>query len=198
MPMTPARPDLTEAVIDRARAGDRVAMRRIYDELGPRVVGYARSRGIDDPDVLANETLYRVLSGLGEFVGSGSSLRSWAFTIAHNLIVDEHRRRARRPVAAGPAEFGSIVADVDVELTVESRDERDRMLAAIDELVPAQRDVLLLRHVADLSLGETAAVLGKRVNAVKQLQHRATKALAKRLDEAPVTRSGPPTFTQVS
>lgn len=196
--MNPARTDLDDAVIDLARAGDRIAMRRIYDALGPRLVGYARSHGIDDPDVVANETLFRVLSGLDGFVGNGAALRSWAFTIAHNLIVDEHRRRARRPVPGDVTELGSMASEVDVELTVAARIDHDRMLAAINELVPAQRDVLLLRHVADLSLADTAEVLGKRVNAVKQLQHRATKALAGVLADCPVTRQDPATFTQVS
>lgn len=198
MPTDSARPDLTDDLIDLARAGDRAAMRVVYDTLGPRVVGYARGHGIDDPDEIANETLYRVLDGLGGFRGTATALRSWAFTIAHNLIVDAHRRRARRPVLADKAELVSMAADVDVESAVADRAGVERLLAAIDALPDAQRDVLLLRHVADLSLAETADVMGKRVNAVKQLQHRATKALARRLAEARVTPDGPTTFTRVS
>ena len=198
MPTDSARPDLTDDVIDLARAGDRVAMRIVYDTLGPRVVGYARGHGVDDPDEIANETLYRVLDGLGGFRGSATALRSWAFTIAHNLIVDTHRRRARRPVLADGADLGSMAADADVESTVTARAGVEQLLAAINALPDAQRDVLLLRHVADLSLAETADVMGKRVNAVKQLQHRATKALARRLAESRVTPGGPTTFTRVS
>lgn len=198
MRMNHSSTDLTDAVVGHARAGDQVAMRQVYDTLGPRLVGYARSQGVDDPDVVANETLFRVLSGLDEFSGTIRALRSWAFTIAHNLIIDEHRRRARRPLPSDAGDLASLAAPVDVELVVSARVDIDRTLAAIDELSPDQRDVLLLRHVADLSLVETAAVVGKRVNAVKQLQHRATKALAKRLADAPVTRDSQSTFTRVS
>jgi RNA polymerase sigma-70 factor (ECF subfamily) len=53
----------------------------------------------------------------------------------------------------------------------------------LHELAPDQRDVVLLRIVADLSIEDAAAVLGKKPNAVKQLQHRAMRALRKMLDE---------------
>ncbi|MEM7143019.1 MAG: RNA polymerase sigma factor [Actinomycetota bacterium] len=196
--MDHARPELTDPLIDLARQGDRAALRRIHDALATRLVGYARSRGVEDPDAVANETLFRVLSGVGAFEGSADRFRSWAFTIAHNLIVDEHRRRQRRPVTADEPTAIDRPAVVDVELAATDRWDVAQTLAAIDELAPDQRDVLLLRHVADLSLAETADVLGKRVNAVKQLQHRATKALRKRLRDDPVTRGGPPSFTQVT
>ncbi len=198
MPVNHSRTDLDDAVIEQARAGDQTAMRQVYDLLGPRLVGYARGQGIEDPDVVANETLFRVLSGLDRFTGTPAALRSWAFTIAHNLIVDEHRRRARRPPMSDVEVPASMAAPVDVELVVSVRVDVDRTLAAIGELAPAQRDVLLLRHVADLTLAETAEVLGKRANAVKQLQHRATKALAKQLADTAVTRNDAATFTRVS
>jgi RNA polymerase sigma-70 factor (ECF subfamily) len=198
MPLNPARTELTDDVIGFARAGDRLVMRLICDTLGPRLVAYARGQGVDDPDVIANETLYRVLSGLDGFTGTATGLRSWAFTIGHNLIVDEHRRRARRPVPGDEVELASMAAEVDVEATVAARVAMGQTLAAINELNDAQRDVLLLRHVADLSVAETADVLGKRPNAVKQLQHRATKALARNLAGSPVTRDGSAAFTRVS
>lgn len=195
--MDSARTDLSDRTVDLARQGDRPALRRIYDTLGPGVVGYARGHGVEDPDVIANETLHRVLTGLAGFTGDAAKLRSWAFTIAHNLIVDDHRRRARRPRPDDGAELSIVAASVDVESTVVARSEVDRTLAAIQELPPDQRDVLLLRHVADLSLADAASVLGRGTNAVKQLEHRARRALATRLADEGVTRDGPPTFTGV-
>lgn len=205
MAMDPARPAptdpladaLSDDLVDRARRGDGAARRRIHDALGPRLVGYARGQGVEDPDVVANETLLRVLTGLDDFRGDAAKLRSWAFVIAHNLVVDDHRRRARRPRPVDGDVLRAIEGPVDVEVAVVARSEVDRTLAAIHELVPDQRAVLLLRHVADLSLADTATVLGRRTNAVKQLEHRARRALAERLSDAAVTRDGPPTFTGV-
>ena len=68
----------------------------------------------------------------------------------------------------------------------EGGDERVRALLA--GLAPDQRDVVLLRIVADLSIEDTAAALGKRPGAVKALQHRAMAALRTRLGEEGVSR----------
>jgi RNA polymerase sigma-70 factor (ECF subfamily) len=53
------------------------------------------------------------------------------------------------------------------------------------DLVPAQRQVLLLRLVADLSIEQTAAVLGRSTGAVKALQHRAIEAARRRIVDNP-------------
>ncbi|MFN8026981.1 MAG: sigma factor-like helix-turn-helix DNA-binding protein [Acidimicrobiia bacterium] len=53
----------------------------------------------------------------------------------------------------------------------------------IAALPDAQREVLALRVIADLPLADVATVLGKRVGAVKSLQHRALAALRRVLDE---------------
>ena len=58
----------------------------------------------------------------------------------------------------------------------------------VDELLqtlsPDQREVLLMRVVADLTLEQTAAALGKRVGAVKALQHRALASLRRVMEQA--------------
>jgi RNA polymerase sigma-70 factor (ECF subfamily) len=51
----------------------------------------------------------------------------------------------------------------------------------LEKLVPEQRDVMVLRFVSDLSITETADVLGKSPGAVKALQHRALGALRRQL-----------------
>src|SRR5437870_3969913 len=61
---------------------------------------------------------------------------------------------------------GDVEADVLRELSVE------RVVKLCDRLVSAQRDVLLLRLVADLTVEQVAGALGKTVGAVKQLQRR--------------------------
>lgn len=72
-------------------------MRALYESVVDRVASYARGQGAEDPDALANETLYRSLSRVGEFAGDEAGFRSWVFTIAHNLIIDDRRRQVRRP-----------------------------------------------------------------------------------------------------
>jgi RNA polymerase sigma-70 factor (ECF subfamily) len=59
----------------------------------------------------------------------------------------------------------------------------DRVRELLAALAPDQRDVVLLRIVADLSIEDTAAALGKRPGAVKALQHRAMRSLRNKLGD---------------
>ena len=63
----------------------------------------------------------------------------------------------------------------------------ERVQAVLAGLAPDQRDVVLLRIVADLSIEETATALGKRPGAVKSLQHRAMRTLRSRVGEEGVS-----------
>ena len=65
-----------------------------------------------------------------------------------------------------------------------ARGERHRSLRALLDQLPAdQRDVLLMRVVADLSVEQTAAAIGRSAGAVKQLQRRGLIALRERVQE---------------
>lgn len=169
-----------DAVLTAARTGEGWAHQRLFDWLGRPVAAYLRGAGVEDPDGLANECFLRVFGGIERFEGTEGRFRSWVFAIAHNLVIDERRRRGRRPrqteLVGDP---GPAVAGAEEAALVTIGDERMRSLLA--ELPPDQRDVLLLRVVADLSIEDTAAALGKRPGAVKSLQHRATAALRRRL-----------------
>jgi len=177
----PAFGEAFDAVLAAAQTGESWAYQRLFDWLGRPVASYLRGAGLDDPEGTANECFLRVFGGIGRFEGSEVRFRSWVFAIAHNLVIDERRRRGRRPQESTlEGEPGPVVAGAEDAALVAIGDERVRGLLA--ELPPDQRDVLLLRVVSDLSIEDTAAVLGKRPGAVKSLQHRATAALRRRLE----------------
>ncbi len=69
----------------------------------------------------------------------------------------------------------------DPEALAIERLEREELLQAFSKLTPAQREVLLLRFVAELSPAEVAKVLGTTPGAIKLLQHRAIRSLARLL-----------------
>ena len=111
---------------------------------------------------------------LPRFRGDDDALRRWVFTISHNRLLDARRRQARRPVTSWepvPDRAERPVADsFDPELA-----------SALTTLTDDQREVVVLRFVADLPLEEVARVTGRKVGAVKALQHRALDALARQL-----------------
>ena len=168
-----------------ALAHDPWACRRLYDDYAGRVLGYLRAQGAPEPEDLTSEVFLRVFDRLPQFTGDEPHFRSWLFTIAHRILIDDARRRQRRPqttVLGIDVETQSI-GDVEHEALANVGAEcADRML---ESLPPDQRAVVALRVTADLSLEQVAEIVGKRVGAVKSLQHRALENLRRRCEEVP-------------
>ncbi|MDX5318371.1 MAG: sigma-70 family RNA polymerase sigma factor, partial [Actinomycetes bacterium] len=91
---------LTDAVVDAAGRGDRDAVETVYRTLAPRVLGYLRARGAEDPEGLTNEVFIAVVPRLATVKGGAAGLRTLVFSVAHARAVDEHRRRSRWGVHA--------------------------------------------------------------------------------------------------
>jgi RNA polymerase sigma-70 factor (ECF subfamily) len=177
--MSEVRADLDHA-LDQARAGDPWGFDALFRATGTAVVGYLRARGVPDPDGLANDVFVRAFRAIASFEGDGARFRSWLFTIAHNAAIDDARRRRRR-VREAPLEHAPDAAGGDVEDDVVARLALERVQALLEGLSPDQRDVLMLRIVADLSVEDTAAVLGKGYEAIKALQRRGLASLRRAL-----------------
>lgn len=164
-----------EAAIESAQAGDPCGFERLFRAFGGSVAGYLRARHTSDPDGIANDVFLRIFRTIPTFRGDAAGFRSWVFTIAHHAAVDDARRLRR--VKEVPLAWAPDVTGGDVEAEVLANLAHDRVDALLSVLSPDQRDVLLLRVVADLSVADTAAILGKSFEAVKALQHRALGAL---------------------
>jgi RNA polymerase sigma-70 factor (ECF subfamily) len=174
-----------DRVLAAARRGDESAWTRLYLDLAPALVGYLRGRGCPAPEDVASETMLQVVRDLRRFDGDESAFRSWVFTIAHHRLIDAARKAKARP--ARP-----VAHDALDEAAPPTPSFEDDALAALGpaELQPLlcactadQREVLLLRYVADLSLQQVAEVLGKQYNAVKAVHRRALAALRTHLAE---------------
>lgn len=176
----PSHGDLVAA----ARAGQPWALTEMWHRWAPAVTGYLRGRGARDPEDLTSDVFVGVFERLPRFSGTEEELRAFVFTVAHHRLVDDLRRRERRgePAAYDASDDPRTTASAEEQALDALGDERVR--ACLDTLSPDQREVLLLRVVADLSLEQTAQVVGKRVGAVKALQHRALAAVRKTLEQA--------------
>jgi RNA polymerase sigma-70 factor (ECF subfamily) len=168
-----------DEALTAARAGAEWAWTRIYGEFAPKVVGYLRAHGAADPEDLAGEVFVQVVRGLPRFSGSRREFGAWMFTIAHRRLVDELRRRARRPVETASADLIAQVAGVggDVAEEAEAALGDAAVRAAVAALPPDQRAVVLLRIIGDLTIDEIAKAVGKRPGAVKALQRRGLRRL---------------------
>jgi len=171
-----------------AQAGAPWAFERLYRGLAPAVAGYLRAQRGAEPDDTTSEVFERVFTHLGGFTGDEATFRSWVFTIAHHRLTDERRRLIRRPTPHHEVpERAAAGRDVDVEGEVLRRLATERVRRMCDRLAPDQRDVMLLRMVATLSIEETAEVLRKSPTAVKALQHRGVGALRRLVEREGVS-----------
>jgi RNA polymerase sigma-70 factor (ECF subfamily) len=179
-----ADPGAVSPLVDAARRGEAWALTEIWQRHAPAVTGYLRGRGASEPEDLTSDVFLAVFERVRSFRGGETDLRAFVFTVAHHRLVDDLRRRSRR----GPTlEYDA--AD-DARRSDSAEDEAldalhtQRVHALLGRLSDDQREVLLLRVVGDLSLEQTAAALGKRIGAVKALQHRALATLRRILDQA--------------
>lgn len=162
-------------LVRSAAKGEREAAAELFDTYQPRLYRYALARlgsPMDAEDVVS-ETFARVLSKLDGFRWRGGGFEAWLFRIASNLVVD----RARLTTRERPTDD-----EIDTRETAMDRMPEDRTLhletsrelsSLLVELPEDQREVLLLRFAAGLDTNETGAVMGRKPNAVRQLQFRA-------------------------
>lgn len=177
---------LLDDALTRARRGRRDGLEELFRALAPSAIGYLRARNASDPEGIADECFVRAFKALDRFEGDGAAFRSWLFTIVHRAAIDDARKRRRRV-----KESAYEARRHDTRTAPDTVMERLGGLAAeelLAQLSPDQRDVLLLRIVADLPIEATADALDKSIEAVKALQRRALDALRRHLaDAAPVT-----------
>ncbi len=173
-----------DSTLAAARSGAAWAWESIYRDLAGPVGGYLRGRGAPDVEDLVSETFLSVAKDIHRFQGGESDFRAWVFTIAHRRMQDAWRSKGREvPVADG--EESQAVAERrwlgNVEHEAMTSMSLIEVEALISRLTDSQRDVLLLRVVADLSVADAAKVLHTTEGAVRALQNRALKELRKDL-----------------
>ena len=190
-------PEALEALVARARTGDRAALEAVLAEVAPAVhrFGLRMCKNSHDADEVLQDTLLSVASHLKDFEGR-SSLSSWTFAIARSACARRHRGMKNRP-ALGDEHLESAP---DGAPSPETRAADEELAAAIgsalSDLPDDYREIIQLRDIEELTAPETAHSLGISVDAVKSRLHRARGALREALrpvlEADAVPRSGCP------
>ena len=187
--VAPSSGETFDLALDAAQLGAGWARSRLYELLAPAVAGYLRAQGMREPEDMTSEVFLAVFTRLARFPGTEGQFRSWVFTIAHHKVVDERRRRSRRPE---PEPLDAALHHVPVAAAAEDQAlgnlGSERVRALLDTLTADQRDVVALRILADLSIEHVAQVLGKPSGSVKALQHRGLEALRRQLEREGVSK----------
>jgi RNA polymerase sigma-70 factor (ECF subfamily) len=168
-------------LVERLKAYDDDAydllVARYGDALYRYVYGLTGSHALSE-DVIG-DTYLRVVEHVGAYAHTGAPLKSWLYRIAHNVAVNALERDRRAVVVDDLERVAPPITDP--ALRIADRLEAEQLLGALDILTSEQRQVVLLRFVAEQSPAEVAEVMGKNENAIRQLQWRALRTLARRL-----------------
>jgi RNA polymerase sigma-70 factor (ECF subfamily) len=175
--------DADTALMLRVKAGDRDAFRELV-ERHQRAVIQTIWRAVGDAWVaedLAQRVFVQVYRSAKRYQPT-AKFTTWLFTIVHNTVLNEHRRRHRHlaeSLEALPEPVDTRAVDPAREAT--QRELREKINEAIQTLPAQQRTAVILCRFEERSYEEIAATLGCSVPAVKSLLHRARVTLKERL-----------------
>ncbi len=137
--------------------------------------------GSNDVEDLVQEVFVRAIKGFDTYEEK-SSPKTWLFSIARNVAIDEIRRRKRAKLKTAlflQTETEEIIQGENPETVLELNERQKELCRAIQSLKSNYRDVIVLRGIKDLSIQETATILTWSENKVRITYHRALKALQK-------------------
>jgi len=166
-------------IVEAAQAGDLEALGALYDNHINQVYRYSLARlgNIHDAEDVAEEIFLKMLAGLPGYQWRKVPFAAWLMRIAHNEVISFTRRNGKR---ARDTDLPDEIVDRGNDDPAEAT---ERLLAiedlrrAVVLLPEAQRDVIILRFAAGLSVADTARTLGKQENNVKVLQHKGMQRL---------------------
>jgi RNA polymerase sigma-70 factor, ECF subfamily len=185
----PSSADDETALVAGLRAGDPRAFERLVRRYGGRMLATAR-RIVGNEDTardVVQEACLAAFRAMDGFAGT-ARVSTWLHRIVVNAALMKLRSRRRRPEESieellprfdetGHFADAPSAWDASTDRTYERAETRTIVRAAIEELPPSYRTVLMLRDIEELDTEEAATMLGISQNAVKVRLHRARQAL---------------------
>jgi RNA polymerase sigma-70 factor (ECF subfamily) len=171
--------------MERHACGDDAAFAIVFDAVAPFIQRYARRvlRNAAAADDIVQQTLLKMNRARGDFL-PGAQVLPWAYTIAHNVILNHLRQRKREGQLMRRLQLAvsaAFAAAPDEQLLAEET--QAAMRAIFAELPEAQRDAYLMMRRDGLTLAETAGRLNTTIIAVKLRVHRAVTRLRSGFNE---------------
>ena len=169
-------------VVEAAKVGDDRSISLLYLDYVAMVYGYLRASGSFEAEDLTSDVFVGMLRGLSRFSGDEPDFRQWLMTIAHRRLVDQRRRRGRnRTDLSEPLMLDTVQSRRRVSRDLSALELDPQLVEAFGRLTHAQREVLALRFVADISLRGVAVITGRPTGAVKSLQNRGLESLRRQM-----------------
>ena len=165
----------------RAQRGDAEAIEELYRVNQPLIFRYVyfRVRDRETAEDLTGEVFVQMVTALPRYEDRGVPIAAWLFRIAHDRVVDHHRRAAHQPTE--PVSDALEDDRPSTEAAAFDRLDSRQLRRMMDSLTDEQRLVIQLRFVEGYDLEDCARLMQKTTGAIKSLQHRALQQLARKL-----------------
>jgi len=173
-------PDELAPILAAAGDGDEDAWRTLVERFWRRVYALVRSRcGRSD---LAEEITQSVFVTCATKLRDGGyqergRFESWLFLVAMNRLRDELRRERRQAAPSDPTAFSGVSAGRSGEQDGENAEQLEALRIAVAQLPEADREIIELRHHAQMSFKLIAQTLGEPIGTLLARHHRALKKL---------------------
>lgn len=186
--------ETSDAALVRRAVTDPDAFGRLYERYVTSIYRYAYYRVADaqDAEDLTARVFMRALKHIRGYDERGVPFAAWLYRIAHNVVVNFHRDRSRKPAVSldemhddGDAgepvlhDGGAHESDHLIDL---ARDQR-RLIGAIRRLPEERQQLIVLKFVEQLSNLEIGQIMNRSEGAIKSLYHRTLLQLRELLEK---------------
>jgi RNA polymerase sigma-70 factor, ECF subfamily len=167
-------------LVERATAGDHESFARLYTDYLDAIYRYIyyRTGDAQDAEDLTEQVFIKAWKALPNYRQVGELFGNWLYRIAHNIIVDYHRRR--KTISSETIEQDAVLPDPAQENaldTIISAEESALLARSIARLPDEYQQIIILRFIEGLGHAEIATILDKSEVACRGLQHRALISL---------------------
>ena len=171
-------------LVEQAKT-DPDAFGQLYEMYVERIYNYVYYRigNQQDAEDLTAKVFHRALNHIPNYNNKGVPFAAWLYRIAHNLVANWHRDSKRRKVVALEQVSLSGDKEENPHKAAERTNERELLLAAIQQLPPERQQLLMLKFVERMSNADIGRLMGRSEGAIKSLYHRTLVSLKDLLAE---------------
>lgn len=173
-----------EMLIQLSQKGQTAAYGELYQRYMENIYKYIYYRLHDEHEAedLTETVFFKAWQAMPTYEQTGVPFLAWLYRIAHNLLMDHHRKQAlqQRSLPQIYAE-SALVDTAELDDHLNATDNEQNLLAAVATLDPLYQTVLLLRFVQGLEHEDVAQIVNRTAGAVRVIQHRALKILRDKL-----------------
>ncbi len=168
-------------LVRQTQLGDQAAFASLYDEFANRIHAFIRIKvtGPELAEDILQDVFLKVWKGCKSLDLTDLNFSAWIYKITANTINDHYRKAYRQPQPVSIDEASQIANDDDPALNTHRGLEKVLVHDTVKLLPPNFREVIELRFFQDLSVADTAKILGKESITIRVWQHRAMKQLEK-------------------